>query len=59
MTPADTIDDDKIFTTNSVTRAFPDRDRGGPKIMIEVSCGEKELPIVPRQKNWGRFTWKP
>jgi len=42
-----------------VTRAFPDRDRGGPKIMIETKSGEKELPIVPRQKNWGRFTWKP
>ena len=42
-----------------VTRAFPDRDRGGPKIMIETKSGEKELPIVPRRKNWGRFTWKP
>ena len=42
-----------------VTRAFPDRDRGGPKIMIETKSGEKELPIVPREKNWGRFTWKP
>jgi Tol biopolymer transport system component len=42
-----------------VTRAFPDRDRGGPKIMIETKSGEKELPIVPRKKNWGRFTWKP
>jgi TolB protein len=42
-----------------VTRAFPDRDRGGPKIMIETESGEKELPIVPRKKNWGRFTWKP
>ena len=42
-----------------VTRAFPDRDRGGPKIMIETKSGEKELPIVPRQRNWGRFTWKP
>jgi TolB protein len=42
-----------------VTRAFPDRDRGGPKIMIETKSGEKELPIVPRNKNWGRFTWKP
>jgi hypothetical protein len=59
VTPADTIDDDKIFTTTSVTRAFPDRDRGGPKIMAEVPSGEKELPIVPRQENWGRITWKP
>ncbi len=42
-----------------VTRAFPDRDRGGPKIMIEIESGEKEMPIVPPQKNWGRFTWKP
>ena len=42
-----------------VTRAFPDRERGGPKIMIETSSGEKELPIVPRKRNWGRFTWLP
>jgi Tol biopolymer transport system component len=40
-----------------VTRAFPDRERGGPKIMIETKSGEKELPIVPRKRNWGRFTW--
>jgi TolB protein len=40
-----------------VTRAFPDPERGGPKIMIETSSGEKELPIVPRKRNWGRFTW--
>lgn len=40
-----------------VTRAFPDRERGGPKIMIETESGEKELPIVPRKRNWGRFTW--
>ena len=42
-----------------VTRAFPDRERGGPKIMIETSSGEKELPIVPRRRNWGRFCWLP
>lgn len=42
-----------------VTRAFPDRERGGPKIMIETESGEKQLPIVPRKKNWGRFTWLP
>ena len=42
-----------------VTRAFPDRERGGPKIMIETSSGEKELPIVPRKRNWGRFAWLP
>ena len=41
-----------------VTRAFPDPQRGGPKIMIETESGEKELPIVPRKRNWGRFTWK-
>ncbi|MDA8806298.1 hypothetical protein N9N55_03635 [Opitutales bacterium] len=40
-----------------VTRAFPDREHGGPKIMIETKLGEKELPIVPRKRNWGRFTW--
>ena len=42
-----------------VTRAFPDPERGGPKIMIETSSGEKELPIVPNKRNWGRFTWLP
>jgi TolB protein len=42
-----------------VTRAFPDPGRGGPKIMIETESGEKELPIVPRKRSWGRFTWLP
>jgi TolB protein len=42
-----------------VTHAFPDRERGGPKIMIETKSGEKELPVVPRKRNWGRFTWLP
>ena len=52
-------DDPNWSPDGFVTRAFPDRDRGGPKIMIETETGEKELPIVPRQRNWGRFTWKP
>ena len=42
-----------------VTRAFPDPKRGGPKIMIETKSGEKELPIVPGRRNWGRFAWLP
>lgn len=42
-----------------VTRAFSDPQRGGPKIMIETESGEKQLPIVPRKRNWGRFTWLP
>jgi len=42
-----------------VTRAFPDPQRGGPKIMIEIESGQKELPIVPRGRDWGRFTWVP
>ena len=42
-----------------VTRAFPDHKRGGPKIMVDTESGEKELPIVPHKKNWGRFTWLP
>ncbi len=42
-----------------VTRAFPDPERGGPKVMIETESGEKELPIVPRRRNWGRFSWLP
>ena len=40
-----------------VTRAFPDRERGGPRVMVETEDGEKLLPIVPRKKNWGRFAW--
>ncbi|HBE98241.1 MAG TPA: hypothetical protein DDW68_13825, partial [Verrucomicrobiales bacterium] len=42
-----------------VTRAFPDPKRGGPKIMIETKLGQKELPIVPGRRSWGRFTWLP
>lgn len=42
-----------------VTRAFPDPKRGGPNIKIETKSGEKELHIVPRRRNWGRFTWAP
>jgi TolB protein len=42
-----------------VTRAFPDPQRGGPKVMIETESGEKELPIVPHGRNWGRFAWLP
>lgn len=42
-----------------VTRAFPDPKRGGPKVMIETKSGEKELPVVPRRRSWGRFTWLP
>lgn len=42
-----------------VTRAFPDPQRGGPKIMIACESGERELPIVPPRANWGRFTWIP
>ena len=52
-------DDPNWSPDGFVTRAFPDRDRGGPKIMIETETGGKELPIVPRRRNWGRFTWKP
>ena len=42
-----------------VTRAFPDPKRGGPKIIVDTGSGDKELPIVPRKRNWGRFTWLP
>ena len=42
-----------------VTRAIPDPRRGGPKVMIETESGEKELPIVPHNRNWGRFAWLP
>lgn len=52
-------DDPTWSPTGFVTRAFPDPQRGGPKIVVETESGEKELPIVPRRKNWGRFTWLP
>ena len=52
-------DDPSWSPDGYVTRAFPDPERGGPKIMIETSSGEKELPIVPHKRNWGRFTWLP
>lgn len=42
-----------------VTRAFPDPKRGGPMIVVETKTTEKEMPIVPHRKNWGRFTWLP
>lgn len=40
-----------------VTRAFPDPQKGGPRIVIETESGQKDLPIVPAKRNWGRFTW--
>ncbi len=42
-----------------VTRAFPDPQKGGPKIMVETESGWKELPIVPARTQYGRFAWKP
>ena len=52
--------DDPIWSPDGfVSRAFADQEKGGPKVMIETEFGEKELPIVPRKRNWGRFTWKP
>ena len=42
-----------------VTRAFSDRQRGGPKIVIETASKEKELVIVPPKARWGRFAWIP
>ena len=42
-----------------VTRAFPDPRRGGPMVVVETESGQKELPIVPPRKNWGRFCWVP
>lgn len=52
-------DDPSWSPDGFVTRAFPDPKRGGPKVMIETKSGEKELPIVPPRRNWGRFTWLP
>jgi len=50
-------DDPTWSPDGRVTRAFPDPRRGGPMIMIETETGEKEVPIVPPHRNWGRFTW--
>lgn len=52
-------DDPSWSPDGFVARAFPDPQRGGPKIMIETESGEKELPLVPHKKTYGRFTWKP
>ena len=42
-----------------VTRAFPDPERGGPKVVVETVSGSKDLEIVPPRVNWGRFAWVP
>lgn len=42
-----------------VTRAFPDPQKGGPKIMVETKSGWEELPIVPPRVHYGRFAWIP
>jgi hypothetical protein len=52
-------DDPSWSPDGFVTRAFPDPKRGGPKVVVETKSGEKELPIVPSRRNWGRFTWLP
>ena len=52
-------DDPSWSPDGFVTRAFPDRDRGGPKVMIETNSGDRELGIVPAGRNWGRFSWIP
>jgi dipeptidyl aminopeptidase/acylaminoacyl peptidase len=52
-------DDPTFSPDNFVTRAFPDQERGGPKIMIETKAGWKELPLVPPGSGFGRFCWKP
>jgi len=52
-------DDPKWSPDGFVTRSFPDRKKGGPKIMVETKLGWKELPIVPPNTPYGQFTWKP
>ncbi|MEE2638981.1 MAG: hypothetical protein VX768_00005, partial [Planctomycetota bacterium] len=52
-------DDPTWSPDGHVSRAFPDPERGGPKIMIETPGGEKQLPIVPPKRQWGRFCWIP
>ena len=42
-----------------VTRAFPDPERGGPKVVVETATGSKDLQIVPPRVNWRRFAWVP
>ena len=46
-------DDSTLSLDGFVARAFPDPQRGGPKIMIETEPGEKELPLVPHKKPMG------
>lgn len=43
-----------------MTRSFPDKSKGGPRIMIQSKDGWRDLPILPaRTPRYGRFTWKP
>jgi len=42
-----------------VTRAFPDPQKGGPKITVETNRGWEDLPIVPAKTRYGRFAWVP
>lgn len=52
--------DDPTWSPESeVTRAYPDQERGGPKVVLETEAGWKELPLVPPGSGFGRFTWKP
>jgi len=53
-------DDPTWSPDGSVTRAFPDPEKGGPKIIIERKAGAVELPVLPdKTRRYGRFTWKP
>jgi Tol biopolymer transport system component len=53
-------DDPTWSPDGCVTRAFPDPQKGGPRIMIETKSGWEELPIVPpRTPHYGRFAWNP
>ncbi|TBR23861.1 hypothetical protein EPO15_05170 [bacterium] len=43
-----------------VTRSFPDKSKGGPRIMIQSKDDWGDLPILPAgTPRYGRFTWKP
>lgn len=53
-------DDPTWSPDGHVTRAFPDRQKGGPKIMIERTSETVELPVIPdKTAGYGRLTWKP
>jgi Tol biopolymer transport system component len=53
-------DDPNWSPDGFLTRSFPDKSKGGAKVMVQTEDGWRELPIVPpKTLRYGRFTWRP